>query len=80
MSQDDDSGENICRSSSLMITSTTTMAVKRTEKTDGGLARPPEKKNTRGKIKRLHCGTCRMYGSEDSGGYFGGYSGPGGEV
>ena len=80
MSQDDDSGENICRSSSLMITSTTTVAVKRTDKSDGGVAHPPEKNTAQGRPERPHCGTCRMYISEDSGGHFGGYSRPDREV
>ena len=51
MFRDDDSGEKIRRSSSRTITSTTTMAVKRTEKTDRGLARPPEKKTVWGITK-----------------------------
>ena len=80
MSQDDDLGENICRSSSLMITSTTTVAVKRTDKSDGGVAHPPENNTAQGRTERPHCGTCRIFGSEDSGEYFGGYSRPGREV
>ena len=80
MLRDDDLGENIWRSSSPTIISKTTMAVKRKEKTDRGLACPSEKKTAWGRPELPHCGTCRMSGSEDSGGYFGGYSVPGGEV
>ena len=81
MFQDNDSGEKIWRYYIPKIISTTTTAdVKWTEKTDGGVARPLEEKITQGRPKRLYCGTCRMYVSEDSGGYFGGYSGSGREV
>ena len=50
------------------------------KKTDGGVARPPGNNTTRGRPERPNCGTCRMSRPEDSGGYFGGYIGPGGEV
>ena len=79
MFQDDDLGEKIKIYSSPTIISTTT-AVKRTEKTDRGFAPPPEKRTAQGRPERPHCGTCGMSGSEDIGGYFGGYNGPDREV
>ena len=54
--RDDGLFDNIQRSSIPMITLMPKTAVKRTEKTYGGLAPPLEKKTERGRPKRPHCG------------------------